>query len=240
MKTDDSQLQQMFVRATDEVIPPAPWLEAQVVEALQRRRRVRRRVIDLGAIGGFGSGLRLTAGMAALLIAVGTVAALLMSARILHNPTVPGGSSTTPLPILTVPFTPSPAVRASNWPPGGPVPAQLAGAWQQAPSAQILHLGLYTFQVGDEHPDDATNGGNIGPPLFGNVVVNGSEIDFMSDICTLNGDFGFERFTYTVNGNTLVITRTPGPGQSNCWAPSSPSLWPSLAATYSRIGTAGS
>jgi hypothetical protein len=250
MKSNDSQLQQMFVRATDEVIPPAPWLEDQVAGALQQRARARRRAIDFSALGGFGSGLRLAAGLVALLLAVGTVAALLMSTRLLHNPTAPGGKSTaaqTPSPNVIVPFTPSPAVRASNWPPGGAVPAQLAGSWQPAlPSEMcktagmsgcILHLGGNTFQVGEEYPAGTRDSGTIGPPLFGNVVVDGSEIDFISDICTANGDLGFERFTYTLNGNILVIARAQGPGQSTCTWVAGPSLWPFLAGTYTRLST---
>jgi hypothetical protein len=228
MTLNDSQLQQMFVRATDEVIPPAPWLESKVVDAIQRRPQVRRRLIDLGAIGGLGSGLRLAAGLVAVLLVVGTVAALLMSGRLLHSPTVPGGRSTTvqtPSPSPPRTFTPSPAVRASNWPPGGPVPAQMAGGWQQNPSAQILHLGGYTFELGDVQPEP-----NIcGYCVVGNVVVNGSEIDFIDDTCTAKADFGFERFTYTMSGNTLVLTRAQGPGQSACrWL---------LAGTYSRVLT---
>jgi hypothetical protein len=227
MKASDSQLQQMFVRATDEVIPPAPWLETQVVDALRRHVRVRR-PMTLGALGGFGSGLRLAAGLAALLIAVGTVAALLVNARLVHIPLVPGGRSVTvhtPLPIGTIPFTPSPPVRASNWPPGGPVPGELAGAWQSSPVAPYLHLGGYNFQIGEEYPNP-----NLGPLAFGNIVVNGSEIDFISEVCTSNGDFGFERFNYTLTGNTLVITRAQGPGQSSCG-----SGWPWLAGTFSRV-----
>lgn len=227
MTLNDTQLQQMFVRATDEVIPPAPWLESRVVDALRRRPGVRRRVIHLGAFGGFGSGLRLAAGLVAILIAVGTVAALLMSARLLQNPTVPGSRSTTVQAQSPSPhtFTPSPAVRASNWPPGGPVPTQMAGGWQQNPSAQILHLGGYTFELGDVQPEP-----NIcGYCAIGNVVVNGSEIDFIDDTCTLKSAFGFERFTYTLSGNTLVLTRAQGPGQSNCrWL---------LAGTYTRTAT---
>lgn len=247
MKSNDGQLRQMFVRATDEVIPPAPWLEAQVADVLLRRPRARRRAIDFVVPGGFGSGLRLAAGLVALLLAVGTVAALLMSARLLHNPPAPGGKSTvaqTPSPNVIVPFTPSPAVRASNWPPGGAVPAQLAGSWQPALSSEmcktagmsgcILHLGGNTFQVGEEYPNGTADSGTIGPPLFGNVVVDGSEIDFISDTCTPNANFGFERFTYTLNGNTLVLTRVQGAGQSNC-AWTGTSIWQLLSGTYTRV-----
>jgi hypothetical protein len=248
MKSTDSHLRQMFVRATDEVIPPAPWLESRVVDAVQQRKRARRNPIALGALGGFGSGLRLAAAVAALAIAVATIAALLMSSRLLHIPTVPGNGSKpvqTPLPAQTIPFAPSPAVRASNWPPGTPVPAQLAGAWQPPLSSEIcklagssgciLHLGAYTFQVGEEYPDGTSDSGTIGPPLFGNVVVNGSEIDFISDICGAGASFAVERFDYTLNGNVLVITRAPDPGQSSCTWVVGPSLWPYLAGTYTRL-----
>jgi hypothetical protein len=218
MKASDSQLRQMFVLATDEVIPPAPWLETQVIDALPRPR-VRRSWRHVGRIGEFSSGLRLAAGLVALLIAGAGVAALLMSARS-HTLTVPGGRSTL---VPTDTFTPSPAVRASTWPPGGPVPVQMAGSWQQNPSAQILHLGAYTFQLGDVQPEP-----NIcGYCVIGNVVVSGSEIDFIDDTCTLKANFGFERFTYTLTGNTLVLTRAVGSGQSACrWL---------LAGTYTRV-----
>ena len=125
------------------------------------------------------------------------------------------------------------------------MPAQLAGAWQpprsaaictaSVPSGCILYLGVYTFQVGEEYLNPPPPG-NVTPPLYGNVVVNGSEIDFISDTCTANADFGFERFTYTLNGNTLVLTRVPGPGQSSCtWTGTS--IWPLLSGTYSRVST---
>jgi hypothetical protein len=231
--------------------PPAPWLEQTVIAAVRASQEGRHRTgprpqRDFGALGGFGSGLRLAAGLAALLIAVGAVAALLMGARLLHNPTVPGRTTTTATPSSNpiIPFNPSPAVRASNWPPGGPVPSALAGAWHgplgvancgSTTSHCTLHLGGYSFQVGEETPAAPDPGGTIGPALFGNVVVNGSEIDFISDICTLKGDFGFERFTYTMNGDTLVLTRAPGPGQSNCVG--GQGFWSPLAGTYSRVST---
>jgi hypothetical protein len=229
MTTNDSQLRQMFVRATDEVIPPAPWLVAHVVDAMERRTKARRWVIDLGALRGFGPGLRLTAGVLAVLIAIVAVAALLMSARLLNHATVPGGRSSSVQTPGIIPFTPSPAVRGADWPPGGPVPAQLAGSWQQPPyAATVLHLAAYSFQFGEE-----TNGPNLDPLAFGNVVINGSEIDFVSDACTSRG-FGFERYTYTLSGNTLVLARASGAGQSNCAGSGRP-YWPSFAGSYVRI-----
>jgi hypothetical protein len=95
----------------------------------------------------------------------------------------------------------------------------------------ILHLGAYTFEIGNEHPTSST----IGPPLFGNVVVNGSEIAFLSDICLADGSFGFERFTYTLTGDNLVITKASGPGQSSCGWQLGPNLWPLIAGTYTRV-----
>jgi hypothetical protein len=223
MKANDSQLQQMFVRATDEVIRPAPWLESQVIDALSRRGRVRRRAIGFAAPWGFvGPGLRLTAGLVALLIAVSTVAVLLMSSRLFHNPPVPG-RSTVPSPQT---FTPSPAVRDPSWPAGGPVPTQLAGSWQPDSRGGVLHLGEYTWELGD---DSASEQNLCGPGhcYTGNVVVNGSEIDFIDTACTIKADYGFERFSYVLTGNTLVLTRAQGPGQSNC-------VW-LLAGIYSRV-----
>ena len=248
MKSNDSQLRQMFVRATDEVIPPAPWLESQVVDAVRTRELVRRRPIALRGFGGFGSGLRLAATVAALAIAIATIATLLMSARLIHGPTVPGDRSKpvqTPLPAQTIPFAPSPAVRAPNWPPGSPVPAQLAGAWQPPLNSEIcklagssgciLHLGANTFQVGEEFPNGTSDTGTIGPPLFGNVVVHGSEIDFISDICGTGAALAVERFDYTLNGDSLVITKAPDPGQTTCTWVGGLSLWPYLAGTYTRL-----
>jgi hypothetical protein len=229
MKTNETQLRQMFVTATDEVVPPAPWLEAHVVDAVRRRARTRRRIIDVAALAGFGPSLRLTAGVVAILVAVVAVAALLMSARLLHHSTVPGGrSSTVQTPEGSIiPFIPSPAVRAATWPAGGPVPAELTGSWQKSQLTPTLHLAGYTFQLGEER-----NGPNINPAAFGNVVVNGSEIDFISDACTADAQPGLERYTYSLSGNVLVLTRLLVPGQANC---SDQGPWPNFAGTYSRV-----
>jgi hypothetical protein len=227
--------------------PAAPWLEQRVMGAVRVHAETGTRVgrgqrRGRGALERFGSGRSFAAGLVAVLLAICTVAALLLSTRALHNLTVPGGRPTpipTPTPSSIVPFTPSSAVPASNWPPGSPVPAQLAGAWQPSQSAQTcrvtagnctLYLGAYTFQIGNENLDPgAANGGTIGPPLYGNVVVNGSEIDFMTDTCTSSGDFGFERFSYALEGNTLVLTRLSGP---SCFGIVSPGPWPTFAGTY--------
>jgi hypothetical protein len=232
MTTNDSQLRQMFVRATDELIPPAPWLEAQVVDAMGRRPAARTRLIDLGAFRGFGPSLRLTAGVIAVLVALVAVAALLMSGRHLQHSSVPAGRASSVQSPGIIPFTPSPAVRGADWPAGGPVPLQLAGSWQQSiQSAPVLYLAAYSFQLGEE-----TNGPNIDPLAYGNVVVNGSEIDFISDACSLRGDFGFERYTYVLNGASLTLTRKSGAGQTNCGGGSRP-YWPYMAGSYVRIAS---
>jgi hypothetical protein len=199
MTTNETQLKERFVMAIDEAIPPAPWLEARITGAIQRVPRHRQRVFGLNAAFEFRPGLRLAAGLAAVLIAIAAVTALLMSAR-LHAPTVPvrpGPTVTSPSPSQAEvpwnppdsPFTPT-TVRSPSWPPGGPVPAQLAGPWQpkvHQVKTGVLYLGGYSFLIQ-----------NIG----GNVVVNGSEIDFMVDPC------GVDRFSYTLTGDTLVLARS--------------------------------
>jgi hypothetical protein len=228
MKQNDSLLRQMFVSATDEVVPPAPWLESRVADAVHRRGSERRGAVGLGVFGGFGPGLRLTAGLVAVVLAVGVVASVLVSTRLLPNPLVPGNRWIVQTPAQSpLPFTPSPAVRAGNWPPGGPVPADMAGAWQPANYNNVLHLGGYTFEFGDEYAQ--SDSGTIcgpGPCQIGNVVVNGSEIDFIQDPCG-RGNYGFERFTYKLTGNTLVVTKMLVSGQSNCGL--------LMAGTYRRV-----
>ena len=198
MTTNDTRLRERFVMAIDEVIPPAPWLEARITEAIQRVPPRRRwRVFGLDGAFDFRPSLRLAAGLVAVLMAIAAVAALLMSAR-LHTPTVPVKRPTVTSPSPTqaeVPwnppdstFTPT-TVRSPDWPPGGPVPAELAGSWQPKVhqlKTGVLYLGGYSFLI---------------QIIGGNVVVNGSEIDFMVDPCEV------DRFSYTLTGDTLVLVR---------------------------------
>jgi hypothetical protein len=198
MTTNDTQLRERFVMAMDEAIPPAPWLEARVTEAIQRVPRRRQRVLGLDVGFDFRPSLRVAAALAAVLIAIVAVGALLMSAR-LHTPTVPvkrGPTVTSPSPSQAeVPwnppdstFTPT-TVRSPDWPPGGPAPAALAGSWQPQVhqlKTGVLDLGGYSF---------------LSQIIGGNIVVNGSEIDFTVDYC------GVDRYHYTLTGNTLVLVR---------------------------------
>jgi hypothetical protein len=199
MTTNDTRLRERFVMAIDEVITPAPWLEARITEAIQRVPPRRRwRVFGLDAAFDFRPSLRLAAGLVAVLIAIAAVAALLMSAR-LHTPTVPvkrGPTVTSPSPSQAeVPWNPPDStfepttVRSPDWPPGGPVPAELTGSWQpkvhQLKTA-VIDLGGYSF---------------LSLIIAGNIVVNGSEIDFIVDWC------GVDRYHYTLTGDTLVLVR---------------------------------
>jgi len=195
MMTSDSELRRRFVMAIDEVLPPAPWLGGQVGDAVQRERHGVRRALEGG---GLSPRLRLAAGAAAVLITVIAVTTLLFSAG-LHNRTVPNPSrNPTPGPSPTYTFTPSPAVRSASWPPGGTVPTELAGCWQPKLllPTDTLCLGGYTFDFGQDF-------------IVGNVVVNGSEIDFISDTCTAQATYGYDRYHYTVTGGALVLTRFP-------------------------------
>src|SRR6266568_1070107 len=81
MKTND-ELRKRFVMAIDEVLPPAPWLETRVIDAVRRRPRYRPLAFGVDALAGFTPGLRLAAGVVAILIAVATVSALLVSGRL--------------------------------------------------------------------------------------------------------------------------------------------------------------
>ena len=69
------------------------------------------------------------------------------------------------------------------------MPAELAGSWQPKVhqlKTGVLYLGGYSFLI---------------QTIGGNVVVNGSEIDFMVEPC------GVDKFSYTLTGNTLVLAR---------------------------------
>jgi hypothetical protein len=198
MITNDDRLRKRFMTAIDEVVSPAPWLEGRVVDAVRSAPRLRRGIAGLLDRIEPRSNIRFAAAGGALLIAAAAIAALLMSDR-LHVSPAPAAPKTpisivSPSPAQTPwgpsdsTFTPT-TVRSASWPPGGPVPADLAGAWNpQLHNAKtgVLYLGGYSSLV------------LIQP---GNVVVNGSEIDFIYDAC------GVIRYRYTLTGDTLVLVR---------------------------------
>jgi hypothetical protein len=112
-------------------------------------------------------------------------------------------------------------VRASNWPPGQVVPAQLAGSWRAQINSRQIDLGGYSFQLLDPsrcRPDIAT----AWICSSGNVVVNGSTIYFITDSCyppagSAYGDrFGYEKYAYSLSGNYLILTRATNTGVPDC------------------------
>jgi hypothetical protein len=227
MMVTDKELRRRFVMAFDEAIPIAPSLETRVNGAL-KQEDLRSHAWRGGVLFGLGSGLRLAAALAALLIAITVVTTLLYSAR-LHQPISPSRPQT-PLasPSPSYRFTPSASSRAANWPPGGPVPAVLEGCWQSQkyPNSTTFEvcMGQYSFDFGQGL-------------TTGNVVVNGSEIDFISDICTPDAKFGYDRYHYAITGTTLVLTKFPTPNSSNL--PSSAGAWGNcgwkLEGSYTKV-----
>ena len=90
--------------------------------------------------------------------------------------------------------SPSPS---SSAPQGGPIPAQLDGAWRQVvdPSVVMILTANYYSQAG---PDGSGHG---------NVAVNGSEIDFFNGSqCYLSPPAGIGKYRWTVSGGLLVFS----------------------------------
>ena len=186
--TPDSELRRRYVLALDEVLPPAPALQASVNEALraEQRSRTRRRTAPMF----FGSGLRLTAGVAALIVGIIAASALVMSGRVFVSP----ATSHAP---QSYRFLPTYATPAADWPQGGPVPSSLAGCWQLqtrlSDGRYELCLGQYSFDLGQ--------GWSVG-----NVVVQGGEIEFFrSDICALNSSRPANSYRYSLAGGKLTL-----------------------------------
>lgn len=197
MTLTDKELRRRFVMAVDEVLPPAPALESRLRHQLDLEQRPARRTLSGGSIFGHRSGLRLAAGLAAIVIAISLVTALLFSARPLGL-IVPSHQST-PLasPSNGYEFTPTATTRSASWPAGGPVPADLAGCWQSQkhPNDPVFEvcLGQYSFDVGRGYS-------------VGNVVVNGSDVDFFSDACGSNVAMPYDGYRYSITGGQLVLT----------------------------------
>jgi hypothetical protein len=88
--------------------------------------------------------------------------------------------------------SPSPPPSA---PRGGPVPAQLAGTWQQTPSAHTLTLSGVVYTItGSDH-------------AVGNVAVSGSEIAFFNgSVCAIPLPGGIGRYRWTITAGILVFS----------------------------------
>ena len=128
-----------------------------------------------------------------------------------------GGSSVSSISAIGTPTGAqvSPTVAASP-PPGGPAPQELIGDWiNQSPGA--YHGRGLTISATHYAFASAT----------GDVVVNGSEIDFFNgDSCGLPLPDGVGRYTWSLNGTTLTFTPI---GTDPC------GRWDDLAnATYTR------
>lgn len=200
MKTNDNLLKRKFVLAIDEVIPPAPWLENRVIDMVRRNSRPKRRTFGLAGLFVSLPSFRIAAQLMALLLVFAVIAAVLINAH-LHTQTVPSRKGH-PVPSVSpsaaqpeVPWNPPDSAfipeydRSPSWPPGGPVPDALTGAWQPQVhelKTGVLELGGYSFLI---------------MIITGNVVVNGSEIDFIVDWC------GIGRYRYTLTGDTLVLRK---------------------------------
>jgi len=87
--------------------------------------------------------------------------------------------------------TPSDAPSA-GWPPGGPVPPELTGKWASKNFCLVLVGYTYDFGAGS-----------------GNVVVNGSAIDFFNGAtCGKRLPDGVGHWGWAVNGNTLTMSQS--------------------------------
>jgi len=104
-------------------------------------------------------------------------------------------SHTTPTPVVI----PAPAATP---PPGGPPPAQLIGDWARNTTHPnlaadlIFYGGSTTYQLQWANADS-----------FGNVAVNGSEIDFYNaDPCDIPLPGGVGRYQWSLSKGVLMFT----------------------------------
>ena len=115
---------------------------------------------------------------------IGLVTVVILAAC---GPSAPGVSATTPsarpaspVAVVTPDNTPcaGPAAHPANWPAGGPVPPELSGSWSDIrnPSYAI-----------DLHCNDF----NFSQVIYGNVVVRGSQIDFIQESIGADPNGGF-------------------------------------------------
>jgi hypothetical protein len=99
---------------------------------------------------------------------------------------------------------------AASRPPGGPVPAQLLGDWFLPPAivttvtgngaCRLLRLTLAATTYHLAHTDNPA----CGTSSSGDVVVNGTEIDFFSsDVCGLQLPDGVGRYMWTLASGVL-------------------------------------
>ena len=111
------------------------------------------------------------------------------------RPSSPGASAAVPASRACDPvsISPSPAdAPTPGWPRGGPVPPELTGKWAFKDFCLVLVGYTYDFTAGS-----------------GNVVVNGSEIDFFNGaVCGKQLPDGVGRWEWAVHGNTLTVSQS--------------------------------
>jgi hypothetical protein len=93
----------------------------------------------------------------------------------------------------------STASTSASPPPGGPVPAELLGAWFQSNNACALIQLTFTATTYKLT--------RCGESSSGDVVVNKTEIDFFNaDVCGMALPDGVGRYTWTVTAGVLKFT----------------------------------
>lgn len=136
----------------------------------------------------------------------GRVAALVAVLALLGAAACGGGAGPTravesPSASPSLPGVPAGAAQsptASPAPPqGGPVPAELAGAWKQVAQPSLgLNFSGTTFAIG--YPTSQSPG---------NVAVNGSQIDFYNSVaCGIRLPAGIGSYRWTISAGLLVFT----------------------------------
>jgi hypothetical protein len=183
---NERQLRTVFRRALDDVLPPVPWLEAAVTENL-RRRRTHRSVDIPRKSQPIRTGLprpvvQLAAALLILVLAAVAVVTFL-ELRYSALQSAPAGALTTPSP---------------SAPLGGPVPAELDGAWKQVatdPTVVMILTGT-----------DVSTAGPLGSGV-GKVAVNGSEIDFYNGTeCNIALPGGIGKYRWRISAGLLTFS----------------------------------
>ena len=157
-----------------------------------------------------------------------TVAALATALIFIASSCAQSASSTKLSPPSVAP-NPTPAATP---PPGGPVPADLLGDWFLPPAAvEFIAPGQcpspptaancffrLSFAVTTYHQGFTTRGG-MQAQSSGDVVVNGSEIDFFNGVqCGQQLPDGIGRYTWTVTGGILRFVLISDPcGRSDLY-----------------------
>jgi hypothetical protein len=183
---NERALKTAFRRALDEVLPPAPWLEAAVSDHL--RRRGRRRSVDAGPSQSQPRytalprpAIQLAVGALILVLATATLVTVLEMRYSAHG-SAPAGRFTSPSP---------------SAPLGGPVPAQLDGAWRQVDDPTVVMILTGT---------EFSSAGPLGSGT-GKVAVNGSEIDFYNGtLCAFPLPGGIGKYRWTISARVLTFS----------------------------------